>query len=223
MSGAVFHGIRAVLFDLDGTLIDSAPDLGAAAEQMRLARGLQPLGLAAYRAYAGMGARGMMGVAFGVAPDQPAFAALREEFFDRYEVCFLDRTQVFEGVLPLIEALQARGLPWGVVPNKYERFPRLIAARLPLFATSSAFVSGDTTAHMKPHPASLLEACRRLQLAPSDCIYVGDDERDMLAGRSAGMGTVAALYGYLGVDANAQGWGADASVEHPMQCLDLLG
>ena len=223
MSGALVHGIRAVRVDLDGTLIDSAPDLGAAAEQMRLARRLEPLGLAAYRAHAGMGARGMMGVAFGVTPDQPEFAALRDEFFDRYEACIHDRTQVFDGVAPLIAALQARGLQWGVVTNKHERFTRLIAARLPLFVSSSVLVSGDTTPHMKPHPASLLEACKRLDLAPSHCIYVGDDERDMVAGRAAGMGTVAALYGYLGSDAKTQAWGADASVEHPMQCLELLG
>lgn len=223
MNAPVFKGIRAVLFDLDGTLIDSAPDLGAAAEQMRAARGLAPLGVASYRAAAGMGARGMMGVAFGVTPEQPAFAALREEFFDRYEACIHDSTQVFEGVQPLVEALRGRGLRWGVVTNKQERFSRLIAARLPLFASSSAFVSGDTTAHMKPHPASLLEACRRLDLAPGDCVYVGDDERDIAAGHAAGMRTVAALYGYLGPGARAREWGADAVIAHPLACLGLLG
>ena len=223
MSGAVFHGVRAVLFDLDGTLIDSAPDLGAAAEQMRVARGLAPLGVASYRAAAGMGARGMMGVAFGVTPEQPEFAALREEFFDRYEACIHDRTRVFEGVQPLVDALRQRGLRWGVVTNKYERFTRLIEARLPLFSSSSCLVSGDTTAHLKPHPASLFEACDRLGLAPSQCIYVGDDERDVAAGHAAGMGTVAALYGYLGLGAGAHEWGADASIGYPMECLGLLG
>lgn len=222
MSGAMFQDIQAVLFDLDGTLIDSAPDLGAAAEQMRVARGMAPLGLASYRAAAGAGARGMMGVAFGITPDQPEFAALREEFFDRYEACIHNSTQVFEGVLPLVEALLQQGLRWGVVTNKHERFTRLIAARLPLFTTCSAFVSGDTTAHMKPHPASLLEACRRLAMAPSQCIYVGDDERDIAAGKAAGMGTVAALYGYLGLGAQAHEWGADATITHPMKCLELL-
>lgn len=223
MNGAMFEGIQAVLFDLDGTLIDSAPDLGAAAEQMRVARGLAPLGVASYRAVAGAGARGMMGVAFGVTPEQSAFAALREEFFDRYEACIHDTTRVFDGVLPLIAGLRRQGLRWGVVTNKQERFTRLIEARLPLFASSGAFVSGDTTPHMKPHPASLLEACRRLALAPSQCIYVGDDERDIAAGRAAGMGTVAALYGYLGPGARAQEWGADAEITHPLQCLRLLG
>jgi len=223
MSGAVFHGVRAVLFDLDGTLIDSAPDLGAAAEQMRVARGLAPLGVASYRAAAGMGARGMMGVAFGVTPEQPEFAALREEFFDRYEACIHDSTRVFEGVQPLVDALRQRGLKWGVVTNKYERFTRLIEARLPLFSSSSCLVSGDTTAHLKPHPASLFEACDRLGLAPSQCIYVGDDERDVAAGHAAGMGTVAALYGYLGLGAGAHEWGADASIGYPMECLGLLG
>ena len=223
MSGAVFHGIRAVLFDLDGTLIDSAPDLGAAAEQMRVARGLAPLGVASYRAAAGMGARGMMGVAFGVTPEQPEFAALRDEFLDRYEACIHDRTQVFAGVQPLVDALCGRDLQWGVVTNKHERFTRLIAAHLPLFSSSSCLVSGDTTPHLKPHPASLFEACHRLGLAPSECIYVGDDARDVAAGQAAGMGTVAALYGYLGIGAEAGEWGADASIGHPMECLGLLG
>lgn len=223
MNGAVFHGVRAVLFDLDGTLIDSAPDLGAAAEQMRVARGLAPLGVASYRAAAGMGARGMMGVAFGITPEQPGFAALREEFLDRYEACIHDSTRVFEGVQPLVDALRGRGLKWGVVTNKHERFTRLIAARLPLFSSSSCLVSGDTTAHMKPHPASLFEACARLGLPPSQCIYVGDDERDVAAGHAAGMGTVAALYGYLGLGAGAHEWGADASIGDPLECLGLLG
>lgn len=223
MNGAVFSGIRAVLFDLDGTLIDSAPDLGAAAEHMRLARGLPPLGLAAYRAAAGMGARGMLHVAFGVAPEHPEFGALREEFFDGYEACIHERTQVFDGVQPLVDRLRARGLAWGVVTNKHERFTGLIARRLPLFATASAFVSGDTTPHMKPHPASLLEACKRLGLPPADCIYVGDDARDITAGHAAGMGTVAALYGYLGPGAEARAWGADACIAHPLECLGLLG
>ncbi|QXL84842.1 HAD family hydrolase [Comamonas sp. NLF-1-9] len=222
MSGAVFAGVRAVLFDLDGTLIDSAPDLGAAAEQMRLARGLAPLGVASYRAAAGMGARGILGVAFGVTPEQPEFAALRDEFLDRYEACIHDSTEVFDGVQPLVDALRARGLRWGVVTNKHERFTRLIAARMPLFASSSCLVSGDTTAHLKPHPASLLEACRRLGLSPAECIYVGDDERDVVAGHAAGMRTVAALYGYLGPGAQALQWGAQAVIERPMQCLDLL-
>ena len=171
---------------------------------------------------AGAGARGMLGEAFGITPDHPEFGVLRDEFFANYQACMTLRTRVFEGVEELVRRLTQNQLAWGVVTNKSARFTDPLTRALPLFASAGAVVSGDTTPHSKPHPAPLIEAAARLGIAPEHCIYVGDDERDMAAGRAAGMGTVAALYGYLGNDAKTQDWGADASVEHPMQCLDLL-
>ncbi|MEJ7685796.1 MAG: HAD-IA family hydrolase [Variovorax sp.] len=214
--------IGAVLFDLDGTLIDSAPDLGAAADQMRTDRGLPPLPLVRYRPMAGAGARGMLGVAFGVAPDEPEFAALREEFFLKYEARMLLNTQIFDGVAGLVEALCARDLRWGVVTNKSARFTDPLTRAMPLFATAGAIVSGDTTPFAKPHPEPLFEAARRLGVAPGRCVYVGDDERDIVAGRAAGMQTVAAAYGYMGAQADMTSWNADASIASPMALLQLL-
>jgi phosphoglycolate phosphatase len=221
MSG-LFPGIRAVLFDLDGTLIDSAPDLAAAADAMRVERGLPSLPYERYRAMAGAGARGMLGVAFGMTPEHPDFPVMREEFFTRYENCMTERTFAFEGVAELIAALEARRLPWGVVTNKSARFTEPLTRAMPLFASAGAVVSGDTTPHAKPHPAPLLEAARRLNLAPTDCIYVGDDERDVVAGLAAGMGTVAACYGYLGQRPDTQLWGAHAHIDSPLALLQLL-
>ncbi|MFT4269161.1 MAG: phosphoglycolate phosphatase [Xenophilus sp.] len=218
-----FTGFRAVLFDLDGTLIDSAPDLGAAADQMRLDRGLAPLPLSAYRPMAGAGARGMLGVAFGIRPEAPEFVALREEFFRNYEARMLDGTRVFAGVPELVSALSERGLAWGVVTNKASRFTLPLTRALGMFGSAGAIVSGDTTPHAKPHPAPLLEAARQLGLPPTECVYVGDDERDIMAGRAAGMRTVAALYGYLGAQADAGLWQADAAVDSPQALLQLLG
>ncbi|MCW5653653.1 phosphoglycolate phosphatase [Hydrogenophaga sp.] len=223
MSAArLFRGVRAVLFDLDGTLIDSAPDLGAAADGMRVQRGLPSLPLDRYRPHAGAGARGMLRAAFDITPGHEDYEPLREEFLQAYARCLLERTRPFDGVAELLASLQARGLVWGVVTNKAQRFTVPITQAMGLFSTASAIVSGDTTPHAKPHPAPLLEAARRLSLAPSQCIYVGDDERDILAGRAAGMTTVAARYGYLGVDADVTAWAADAEVTSPDEILKWL-
>lgn len=218
----MFKDIEAVLFDLDGTLIDSAPDLGAAADKMRVARRMPSLPLEHYRPMAGAGARGMLGVAFNLTPEHPDFPALREEFFVNYENCMTERTYVFDGVAELIEQLRLRRLGWGVVTNKSERFTLPLTRRMPLFGSAAAVVSGDTTPHSKPHPAPLLEAARRLGVAPARCIYVGDDERDIVAGLAAGMGTVAAGYGYLGAQADTSRWGAHAHIGSPLELLPLL-
>lgn len=223
MSVPAFAGVRAVLFDLDGTLIDSAPDLGAAVDAMRTARGLPALPLAAYRSVAGAGARGMLGVAFGMATDHPDFPAYREEFFCRYEARMAEATRVFDGVPELVHALSRHRLPWGVVTNKTSRFTAPLMQRMAqVFGDAGAVVSGDSTPHTKPHPAPLLAAAAQLQLAPGQCIYVGDDPRDIEAGHAAGMGTVAALYGYLGEGAHPRDWGAHASIEFPLALLKLL-
>ena len=218
----MFHQIRAVLFDLDGTLIDSAPDLGAAADKMRTDRGLPSLPLDRYRPMAGAGARGMLGEAFGMAPDHPEFPTLREEFFVNYESRMTELTSIFDGVPELVEQILQRKLAWGVVTNKAARFTEPLTRAMPLFATAGAVVSGDTTPHAKPHPAPLLEAATRLGLQPGQCIYVGDDERDIAAGLAAGMGTVAATYGSLGAKANPMEWGAHAAIKTPSELLQLL-
>ncbi len=218
----IFADVRAVLFDLDGTLIDSAPDLGAAADKMRLARGLPALPPAHYRCMASAGARGMIGVAFGVTPEQPDFAALRDEFLANYERCMTHRTYAFEGVPELIARLQALGMPWGVVTNKAARFTEPLTRAVPLFASAAVVVSGDTTAYAKPHPEPLLEAARRMLVEPTRCLYVGDDERDIVAGLAAAMGTVAATYGYLGESADPTQWGAHAVINSPLELLHLL-
>jgi len=218
----VFGDVHAVLFDLDGTLIDSAPDLGAAADKMRIDRGLPSLPAAHYRPMAGAGARGMLGVAFGITPADPAFEAMREEFFVNYENCMTERTFAFDGVADLLQALVRNGLRWGVVTNKSSRFTDPLTRAMPLFASAAAVVSGDTTPHAKPHPEPLFEAARRLAVTPARCVYVGDDERDIVAGLAAGMGTVAATYGYLGQQADISQWRAHAAINSPLQLLKLL-
>jgi phosphoglycolate phosphatase len=213
---------RAVLFDLDGTLIDSAPDLGAAADKMRTDRGLPSLDLSLYRPMAGAGARGMLNIAFGLTPEDPDFMAMREEFFRNYEQAMTVRTYIFEGVIELIEQLQSRGLPWGVVTNKSSRFTDPLTQMMPLFESAGAIVSGDTTPHAKPHPEPLFEAARRMQLDPAHCWYVGDDARDIVAGRAAGMKTVAATYGYLGEVSDLSRWEADLQIDSPLDLLKWL-
>ena len=213
----------ALLFDLDGTLIDSAPDLAGAANDLRALRGLPPCAYETLRPMVGSGARGMVGAAFGVRPGDAEFEQLREQFLDAYTARLLRLTRVFDAVEPVLRVLESRGLPWGVVTNKAERFTRPVLEGLGLDQRAAVVISGDSTPHAKPHPAPLLEAARRLALAPAACVYVGDDLRDVQAGRAAGMRTVAAAWGYLGGAEPIHTWGADFLIEHPAQVLKLLG
>ncbi len=214
--------IRAVLFDLDGTLIDSAPDLAGAGNDMRVARGLEPLPYERFRPMVGAGARGMVAIALQVGPSDEGFTELRDEFLARYEQRMTQQTHLFEAMRPVLAALQAQGLPWGIVTNKAKRFTVPLVRALGLHTQAAVVISGDTTPHAKPHPAPLLEAARQMALSPQHCIYVGDDLRDVQSGRAAGMGTVAAAWGYLGAGEPIHAWGADHVIETPRQLLNLL-
>lgn len=213
--------LRAVLFDLDGTLIDSAGDLARAANAMRAERGLAPLPLAQYRPHGGSGARGMLLQAFDVAPGQATYDALKREFLDRYETLMYDSTRPFAGVSAELAGLAAAGLVCGIVTNKAERFALPLTAALRMEVAT--VVGGDTTGHAKPHPAPLLEAARRLGVPPRACLYVGDDERDIQAGRAAGMATAVAAWGYLGPVAEHRHWDADLTLTVPGELLKTLG
>jgi len=215
--------LRAVLFDLDGTLVDSAPDLAGACNEMRLERGLAPLPYGQLRRMVGSGARGMVGVSFGLAPESPGYLELRDEFLARYEARMTRETKVFDDMVPVLAWLEREGLPWGIVTNKATRFAVPLVASLGLARRAAALVCGDTVAHSKPHPAPLLEAARRLALAPEDCAYVGDDRRDVDAGRAAGMLTVIAAWGYLGEGDAPDVWGADHLIARPDELPGLIG
>ena len=214
--------VDAVLFDLDGTLIDSAPDLAGAANDLRRSHGLPDLPYEQLRPMVGSGARGMVGAAFGVVPGDARFETLRDQFLARYEQRFLQETAVFPLIEPLLRALGAHGLPWGIVTNKAARFAQPVVAGLQLHERAAVLICGDTTPHAKPHPAPLLEAARRIGVAPTRCVYVGDDLRDVQAGRSAGMPTIAAAWGYLGAGEAIEAWGADAIIEAPDALLNWL-
>ena len=218
----LFWDIQAVLFDLDGTLIDSAPDLSAAANTVRAQHGLPALPVDLYRPVIGAGAPGILGVAFDIDAEHPDFDTLRGQFYAAYAQCLTQHTVVFAGVAALIDGLLSCGLLWGIVTNKSERFTLPMTAAIPLFASAGAIVSGDTTPYAKPHPLPLQEAARRLGVVPGRCIYVGDDARDIVAGRAAGMGTVAAGYGYLGQKSDISQWGAHAIIQSTEELLPLI-
>jgi phosphoglycolate phosphatase len=214
--------VRAVLFDLDGTLVDSAPDLAGAANDLRAEHGLPALPYERLRPMVGTGARGMVGVAFGRVPGDEGFEALRDAFLARYERRLLQETAVFAAMLPVLQRLDAVSLPWGIVTNKALRFATPLVQGLDLHRRSAVLIAGDTTPHAKPHPAPLLEAARQLGVNPAHCVYVGDDHRDIVAGRAAGMATLAAGWGYLGQGEAIEAWGADAVVSEPGGLLHWL-
>jgi len=215
--------IGAVLFDLDGTLIDSAPDLAGACNDMRVERGLAALPYEQLRAMVGSGARGMVGAGFGITPADDGYLALREEFLSRYELRMKNETRVFAAVPALLEQLDERGLPWGIVTNKAARFALPLVEWLGLASLAATVVCGDTTAHAKPHPEPLLEAARRVGIDSAACVYVGDDLRDVEAGRAAGMRTLVAAWGYLGAGTPIASWGADGIVAGPDGVLAWIG
>ena len=212
---------RGMLFDLDGTLADTAPDLAAAANAMRIARGLAPVPFDGLRQVASHGARGLLRVAFETSPDDAGYEAMRVEFLDRYEAALAIRSRLFDGMPEVLDALERRGIAWGIVTNKAARFTTPLTALLGLAGRAGAIVSGDTTPFIKPHPAPLLHAADLLSLSPADCVYVGDDLRDIEAGRAAGMTTVAVAWGYCGATAPTT-WHADAVLAQPIALLDWL-
>jgi len=211
---------RAVLFDLDGTLADTAPDLAAAVNWMRTERGLEPTPYAILRPTASAGARGMIGAAFGLAPGDEGYEELRVQWFERYQSAMAVHSTLFDGIPDLLDGITAAGMSWGIVTNKPARFTDPLVPLIGL-AHASCVISGDTTPQAKPHPAPLLEAARRLDIAPAHCWYVGDDLRDIEAGRAAGMITVACNWGYCG-SIDPATWGADHLLDTPQQLLQML-
>ena len=214
--------VHAVLFDLDGTLVDSALDLGGAGNDLRERRSLPPLPLEVFRPLTGTGARGMLRVALGTTPEDADFEALKDEYLAIYATRLTRLTRVFDAMAPVLDALDAAALPWGIVTNKHSRFAEPVVAGTGLATRSRVLVCGDTTARAKPFPDPLLEAARRLAVDPAHCLYVGDDLRDIQAGQAAGMGTVAAAWGYLGDGEPIEAWGADHLARTPAGLLEAL-
>ncbi len=214
--------VTAVLFDLDGTLADSAGDLALALNRVRGERGLPPVDAGALRPHASSGARGLLGAGMGVAPDHPDYPHLRDAFLDHYAACLAETTRLFDGADALLEAIERRGLAWGIVTNKHSRFTGPVVAALKLARRAGTIVAGDTTPHAKPHPAPLLHAAQALRMPPSKCVYVGDDLRDVQAGNAAGMPTIVAGYGYMGTGDEAATWPATGWIARPLDLLHWL-
>ena len=210
--------LKAVLFDLDGTFADTAPDLARAINVMRESRALPPLPSEVTRPVTSLGGRGMLRVGFDMSPDHAQYAAMREEFLELYAKNLCLETRVFPGVSELVARLQERGIKWGIVTNKAERFAKPLMHLLGFAEHCACVIGGDTTSRTKPHPDPLLAACQVLGIEACHCAYVGDDSRDIDAGRAAGMKTIAVRYGYLngGVPDT---WGADAVVDCPEDVL----
>jgi len=212
----------AIFFDLDGTLVDSAPDLGGACDWLRGQRGLPPLGTAAYRPAASAGARGLLKVAFGAEPTDADFEPLRQQFLARYGAHLAEHTYAFDGIAELLAGLQARGIPWGIITNKSERLARLLVAGMPLLQGACAIVGGDSAAAPKPSAAPMQLAGQLAGVDIAQCWYVGDDERDILAARAAGMAlAIGAAWGYASAAA-IDTWEADCALAQPTQILRIL-
>ena len=222
MTNGLVSPYKGVFFDLDGTLADTAPDLVAAANQLLIARNLSPKQYEVLRPRASAGARGLIAGAFGINTDHPDFIPLRDEFFANYERALLVDSVLFEGMDHVLNQLDAAKLPWGIVTNKSERFSKPLTDLMGLRQRAVSTVSGDTTPHSKPHPEPILHAARLANIDPSSSIYVGDDIRDIVAGKAAGMKTIAAAYGYCGCEEPPEAWGADYLVRHPKELLEII-
>lgn len=213
---------EAVLFDLDGTLADTAPDLGGATNRLLQEEGLLPAALPRLRPYVSQGVRGLLKAGFGIDPTHADYERLFQRFLAIYASRICDESRLFDGIPELLDRLETMGLRWGIVTNKRMRFTDPLVELLELSPRTRCVVSGDTTAAAKPSPLPVLHACALLACAPQRTLYVGDDRRDIEAGRAAGCLTVAVSYGYLGDSGPISGWGADLLIDHPSELADYL-
>ena len=214
--------IEAVLLDLDGTFADTAPDLGAALNHVRSLHKLPPLPIAVTRLQASHGSAGLIKLGFNVTTDSAKFPAFRDALLAHYSANICVHTTLFPGMAELINTLEQRGLPWGIVTNKPHRFTMPLMQALGYAERAACLVSGDTSTHAKPHPAPLLHAAKLMGISPQNCLYLGDDKRDMEAGNAAGMKTLIALFGYIDPKADLASWQANASIAAPMDMLAYL-
>lgn len=214
--------MKAVLFDLDGTLADTAPDLGHALNLQRERHGLPPLPQEIIRPYASHGTVGLFDIGFGLTPQDERFAPMREEYLALYTANLCLHTTLFPGMAELLDELEGKGIAWGVVTNKPARFTNPLLELLGLTQRAASIVSGDTCPHPKPHPEPLLCAAREIGVAPQSCLYVGDAERDIEAARAAGMPALVAAYGYLGENDKPETWRARAIISSPDEILGFL-
>ncbi|MFC7004292.1 HAD-IA family hydrolase [Pseudobowmanella zhangzhouensis] len=212
---------KAVLFDLDGTLLDTARDLGAALNNMLARRGREPVSYAQYRQIGSDGANGMLALGFPELSSTERLA-LREEFLLEYRQQSHDQSVVFDGVAPLLSWLSEHNILWGIVTNKPEAITRELLPGYPEFNQSAVMVGGDTLSERKPHPAPLFYACEQINVVPQHCWYVGDAERDIIAGNQAGMQTVLAAWGYLLANAQTADWRPTHVCFQPQDLLQLL-
>ncbi|HEY9572536.1 MAG TPA: phosphoglycolate phosphatase [Pusillimonas sp.] len=206
---------KLVLFDFDGTLADTAPDLAAAANKQRTRKGLAPLPYEALRPYASHGARGLLKAGLDMDPDHPEYESCRQQFLEDYEQNMTTLTTLFPGVKQLLSTLRDHDYAWGIVTNKMEYLAVPLVVHLGLYTECAVTVGGDTTSHAKPHPEPLLHAAKQAGFEPSQCMYVGDDQRDIIAGKAAGMATMVAAYGYCGQETALHNWQADAIAQSP--------
>jgi len=214
--------IAAVLFDLDGTFADTAPDLGAALNHVRKLHNLPPLPLQVTRLQASHGSAGLIRLGFNVEPDSEKFPALRDALLAHYSANICTHTTLFPGMAELIDILEQRGLPWGIVTNKPHRFTMPLMQALGYDQRAACLVSGDTCAHAKPHPEPMLYAAKSIGVVPLNCLYLGDDKRDMDAGRAAGMKSLIALFGYIDPKADLNTWQAAGAIAAPLDLITHL-
>ncbi len=214
--------MKTVLFDLDGTLADTAPGLGCALNLQRARYGLPALPDDVIRPYASHGTRGLLGIGFGLSPEDERFGVMREEYLNLYDEVYCEQPALFGGMEEVLSALEANKLSWGVVTNKPRRFTLPLMKALGLDQRAASIVSGDDCERPKPYPDTLLLASRQTGSEPAACVYVGDAERDVIAGKAAGMPTWVAMYGYLGENDKPEEWGAQGMIAKPLDLLDVL-
>lgn len=214
--------LTTILFDLDGTLVDTAPDLGYALNLQLQKHGKPTLSDDSIRPFASHGSRGLLGLGFGITPDDSSFIQMRDEYLQFYEGVLTRKPILFDGMQSTLDAITGRGLNWGIVTNKPSRFTAPLVEFLKLNREAVCVISGDDAAKPKPSPDTLLLACNRAKVNPENCIYVGDAARDIEAGQAAGMRTVVAMYGYIDKHDEPLTWGADHYIATPTDLIALI-